>query len=431
MGIIDVGAGTFTGSDTASCDYVYLDTTNPANGTGVLDKIEIYWGRSTGTGVTLGTWGGSGTSWTRNDYESLGSIAAGSITTFTGKNLSVNTGEVLAIRWNTSGTSIYFTTGGSGRVDSYPTTDDWNVLGGTRTFRDVAQTDKWAMYATGHTVGFIDIGAGATYTSGSDYVNSNTSVSTANPANDAGILDTIEAYFLAGYDGTSVKIGTFTNNGTLNYTSNDYESLGTVTSGSKQTFTGKSCSVSAGNYIGCYSNTGRLWTRAGDACGYTSTNVDYFDGQAHSYTNYANGSMGLYATGGVLTAPTVTTQSASSVSYNTMTGNGNVTSLGTPASISERGICYKSGSGQTPTTSDSTVHDHTDATGAFTESLTGLLEVTTYSLRAYAINSTGTAYGSVVEATTLGAPAMTKLYLEHGYRHGRFSRKGISKGITK
>ena len=68
------------------------------------------------------------------------------------------------------------------------------------------------------------------------------------------------------------------------------------------------------------------------------------------------------------------------------------------ATVTERGICYATASN--PTTSSSKVTSGT-GTGSFTANMTGLSANTTYYVRAYAINSQGTAYGSEVSFTTL------------------------------
>ena len=75
---------------------------------------------------------------------------------------------------------------------------------------------------------------------------------------------------------------------------------------------------------------------------------------------------------------------------------GNVTSDG-GATVTERGICW--GTSTNPTTSNSkTVVSGT--TGSYSASLTGLKSNTTYYVRAYAINSEGTAYGANESFTT-------------------------------
>ncbi|HPT02785.1 MAG TPA: M6 family metalloprotease domain-containing protein [Bacteroidales bacterium] len=100
--------------------------------------------------------------------------------------------------------------------------------------------------------------------------------------------------------------------------------------------------------------------------------------------------------GAATTVPTVTTAAVSNITSSSATGGGNVTSDG-GATVTERGICYATT--QNPTTSNTIVTSGT-GTGAFTASMTGLSASTTYYVRAYAINSNGTAYGSQVSFTT-------------------------------
>jgi uncharacterized protein (TIGR02145 family) len=94
--------------------------------------------------------------------------------------------------------------------------------------------------------------------------------------------------------------------------------------------------------------------------------------------------------------PAVATNAATNITYSTATSGGNVTSDG-GASVTARGACWSTS--QNPTVAD----NHTDdgiGTGSFTSSLTGLSSNTTYYVRAYATNSSGTAYGSQVNFTT-------------------------------
>ena len=105
-------------------------------------------------------------------------------------------------------------------------------------------------------------------------------------------------------------------------------------------------------------------------------------------------------------APTVTTQAVSSITPTTATGNGNITATG-GENCTRRGFCYLQGSSGDPTTANSVAYDDGDfGTGAFTKSITGLSSATAYRVRAYAVNSAGTSYGSTVDLTT--ATAHTK-----------------------
>ena len=95
--------------------------------------------------------------------------------------------------------------------------------------------------------------------------------------------------------------------------------------------------------------------------------------------------------------PSVTTSSATNISYTSASVGGNVTDDG-GATVTERGVVYSTS--KNPTTSN-TKKVSGSGTGAFSVSLTGLSEGTTYYVRAYAINSKGTAYGEEKSFTTL------------------------------
>ena len=104
------------------------------------------------------------------------------------------------------------------------------------------------------------------------------------------------------------------------------------------------------------------------------------------------------------TAPTVTTQAVSNIGTTTATGNGNITATG-GVNPDTRGVCWVLYSnGTDPTTSDFKAEETGGSfgTGAFTESMTSNLAAETrYKLKAYAINSVGTGYGSLVNFWTL------------------------------
>ena len=104
------------------------------------------------------------------------------------------------------------------------------------------------------------------------------------------------------------------------------------------------------------------------------------------------------------TPPTVTTTTATSVTETSAVTGGNVTSDGN-ATVTERGVVYATT--QNPTTSNTKVTSGS-GTGSFTCNLSGLQPNTTYYVRAYAINSKGTAYGTQVTFTTsISIPTVT------------------------
>lgn len=94
--------------------------------------------------------------------------------------------------------------------------------------------------------------------------------------------------------------------------------------------------------------------------------------------------------------PTVTTNPATNISATSATVGGMVTSDG-GENVFDRGICYSTTS--MPTISDNCIHLG-QGTGSFSDTLNGLLQETTYYVRAFAINSIGVGYGSEVSFTT-------------------------------
>ena len=100
-----------------------------------------------------------------------------------------------------------------------------------------------------------------------------------------------------------------------------------------------------------------------------------------------------------LSLPTLTTTAASLITTTTATTGGNIMYDG-GAPITARGVCWSTSAN--PTIADSITNDGT-GTGTFTSDLTGLTANTTYNVRAYATNSMGTMYGTVVSFNTAEA----------------------------
>ncbi|MDB5132320.1 MAG: repeat-containing protein [Mucilaginibacter sp.] len=93
----------------------------------------------------------------------------------------------------------------------------------------------------------------------------------------------------------------------------------------------------------------------------------------------------------------LTSTTAQSGGIVTFAGNGIIT---------KNGVCYSS-SNKTPTTADNKTSDSVSTAGTtettFTGPMSGLIPNTVYYLRAYATNSAGTTYGSVIQFTTPGS----------------------------
>jgi endonuclease I len=102
--------------------------------------------------------------------------------------------------------------------------------------------------------------------------------------------------------------------------------------------------------------------------------------------------------------PIVTTSAISNITYSTALSGGTIEFSGTSA-LTARGVCWS-------TTANPEVTDNhtTDGTsiGSYTSNITGLEPDTDYHVRAYATNSSGTAYGSDVPFRTanIGVPSL-------------------------
>jgi len=94
--------------------------------------------------------------------------------------------------------------------------------------------------------------------------------------------------------------------------------------------------------------------------------------------------------------PVLSTTAITDITQTTAKSGGNITSDG-GVLITAHGVCWSTN--DNPTIDDNKTEDGTGA-GSFTSSVTGLEPNTTYYLRAYATNSAGTSYGSIMSFTT-------------------------------
>ncbi len=103
-------------------------------------------------------------------------------------------------------------------------------------------------------------------------------------------------------------------------------------------------------------------------------------------------------------APTVTTADITDITGNSAKGGGTVTDNG-GAEVTARGVVWAETSGPTTESNSGMTADGT-GTGAFMSTLTGLAANTTYYVRAYATNGSGTAYGEEKSFVTAGLPVL-------------------------
>lgn len=139
--------------------------------------------------------------------------------------------------------------------------------------------------------------------------------------------------------------------------------------------------------------------------GLTANNTYYVRAYATNSAGTGYGEQRTFTTSNV-TLPTVTTNNVTSITQTTAVCGGNVTNAG-GGTITRRGIVWSTHTN--PTLSDQGVNSGT-GTGSFTASMTGLTAGTTYYVRAFAVNSAGTAYGAQKSFTTAGSASEGWLY---------------------
>jgi len=127
-----------------------------------------------------------------------------------------------------------------------------------------------------------------------------------------------------------------------------------------------------------------------------------YNSEGLSYGNNVN-----FTTESGLTAPVVTTAGITDVSLYTATSGGTVVDDG-GATVTARGICWDTTINPIITSADGSTSNGAGE-GSFVSYLTNLTPATYYYVRAYAVNSQGTSYGSNIGFTTNSRTLLTDL----------------------
>lgn len=173
---------------------------------------------------------------------------------------------------------------------------------------------------------------------------------------------------------------------------------GSVSSDNGHTITDRGfCYGSAYDALTCVSSGSGTGSFSTNLTGLTAGRLYYVGSYA---TNECGTSYTLnieFTTSSYTYAPSVSTLSTTNILTNAATSGCNVTDEGS-SSVTTRGVCYSTSAN--PTTANGVVSGGSGS-GSINITIYGLSPNTTYHVRAYATNSTGTSYGSDVSFTTL------------------------------
>lgn len=141
-----------------------------------------------------------------------------------------------------------------------------------------------------------------------------TLINRGNPANASGKITSVEIY--ANSDLKECKVATFYETDTNKFSTRDYEAIGTVTAGSKQTFT-VDLDVVAGDYLGIYYSGGYIEFDTFGVGYWYIFSADHIPCTEQAFTYRSSRTISLYGTGTTITGLPVTFNGATISKWNT------------------------------------------------------------------------------------------------------------------
>lgn len=187
---------------------------------------------------------------------------------------------------------------------------------------------------------------------------------------------------------------------------NSSVSGGTISSDGGGAITSKGVCWSTSNNPTITSNIGMTNNGTGIST-FSSSVTGLNSGTTYFVRAYATNSAGtaygtsISFTTATINIPTISTLNATSITKNTCSSGGTISSDG-GAAITAKGVCWSTSANPTITSNLGITNDGSGVAN-FNSSVTGLNAGTTYFIRAYATNSAGTAYGSSISFTTTAA----------------------------
>ena len=118
-----------------------------------------------------------------------------------------------------------------------------------------------------------------------------------NPANATGSITQIETWLVTA--STAFEVASFFLVSGTNFSTRDSETIGAVSSGSKQTFSGLDMDITSGDYIGYYGGVtnGQVERDTSGGSGYWYGSPDLIPCTNNTFTSYATRDLSLYGTG--------------------------------------------------------------------------------------------------------------------------------------
>jgi hypothetical protein len=140
---IDIGTGATDLGGTGTQGYTYIDTANPANASGIIASLEL-WFRADATGVKIGTfYGPTASDMSMRDFVTIGNVASGSKQTFSVLGLNVHLGDYLGCFFASGGMTF---AASSGVAVLYYADDNFHT--GTHSYSTLTSY-CFSMYGTG------------------------------------------------------------------------------------------------------------------------------------------------------------------------------------------------------------------------------------------------------------------------------------------
>ncbi len=259
----------------------------------------------------------------------------------------------------------------------------------------------------------VNIGAAATdrswrfYQASLDYV----LIEGSTPATKSGHVTTVALWINEDIGSPGgVTLGTFYKTNGNSFTCRDYEVVDTA--GGYEEFA-TNLTVVVGDYIGILLTAGRPLehdTTGGTEYWYVQRSTITLSNTACTYTASAINSIGGEISEGSAEGAIVTLACTNTTGYSS-TGNGLITDLG-GSTVTQHGHCWDTSTNPTTALDTKTTLGVAPQLTHFSSSITGLTAGTTYYVRAYITNTSGTEYGVNVTIGTGSTIGRRHLWIE-------------------